>query len=68
MAIESTPCFAHWYPTRQKDYGRCYKYTVRVLDVRKKTARIEAVRRDGTRVKRFVKLERLMPGKHWQEY
>lgn len=39
-----------------------YRRTVRVLDVRKRTARIEAWRYDGTRVRRFVKLDKLIPG------
>lgn len=58
---------AHWLPAPQRLPQRSYRYTVRVLDVRKHTARIEATRGDGTRVRRFVKLARLMPGKHWQE-
>lgn len=44
---------------------RCYRRTVRVLDVRKKTARIEAQRYDGTRTRRFVKLDKLTPGACW---
>lgn len=59
---------AHWSPTPQRHVDRSYRYTVRVLDIRKHTAVIEATRRDGTRVRRFVKLARLTPGKHWQDY
>lgn len=36
-----------------------YHGTVKVLDIRKKTARIEARRFDGTIKRRFVKLDRL---------
>lgn len=46
--------------------GRGYHATVRVLDVRKKTARIEARRYDGTTDRRFVKLSRLWPGARWR--
>lgn len=45
--------------------GRCYHATVRVLDIRKKTARIEARRLDGTVKTRFVKISRLLPGARW---
>lgn len=44
---------------------RCYRATVRVLEIRKHTARIEAQRRDGTIKRRFVKLDRLIAGAHW---
>lgn len=45
--------------------NRCYRATVRVLDVRKNTARIEARRYDGTTKQRFVKLSQLIPGVRW---
>lgn len=48
-----------------KHPGRRYRKTVRVLDIRKHTARIEAQRYDGTRVRRFVKLDKLIPGAGW---
>lgn len=41
---------------------RCYRSTVRVLDIRKHTARVEMRRYDGTTKRRFVKLNRLVPG------
>lgn len=46
--------------------GRCYEPTVRVLDVRKHTARVEVRRLDGTVKTRFVKLGRLLPGARWR--
>lgn len=58
--------FATWFCShRFAKPGRCYRHTVRVLDVRKKTARIEACRYDGTRVRRFVKINKLTPGAYW---
>ena len=45
---------------RRPDRG--YHATVRVLDVRKRTARIEVRRYDGTIDRRFVKLSRLWAG------
>lgn len=54
---------ATWlYAPRFRRSGRSYHPTVRVLDVRKKTARIEVRRYDGTTDRRFVKLDRLWPG------
>ena len=47
--------------------GRAYRYTVKVIDVRKHTARIEAQRYDGTRIRRFVKLDKLSPGALWRD-
>jgi hypothetical protein len=47
------------HPARQRTPARSYACTVRVLDIHKKTARIEVVRGDGRRVRRFVKLARL---------
>ena len=43
-----------------KRRGLNYCETVRVLEVRKHTARIEARRRNGTIKRRFVKLSRLV--------
>jgi hypothetical protein len=48
--------------------GRCYSSTVRILEIRKNTARIEARRRDGTTKRRFVKLARLCVGVRWNEW
>ena len=57
---------ATWFCShRFANPGMRYRHTVRVLDVRKKTARIEARRANGARVRRFVKLDRLMPGACW---
>lgn len=39
--------------------GKPIRPTVRVLSVRRSTAHIEATRRDGQTVRRFVKLKRL---------
>jgi hypothetical protein len=50
---------ATWHPARQRTPARSYARTVRVLDIRKHTARIEVLRGDGRRVRRFVKLSRL---------
>jgi len=52
-------------PQRFAQHSRCYRRTVRVLDIRKKTARIEARRYDGTIKRRFVKLDKLIPGACW---
>lgn len=45
-------------------YGRSarlgYANTVRVLDIRKRTARVECRRFDGTIKRRFVKLDKLI--------
>lgn len=54
---------ATWpYAPRFRRSGRGYHPTVLVLEVRKRTARIEARRYDGTIKRRFVKLNRLWPG------
>lgn len=53
----------HYHRFRRE--GRCYRPTVRVLKVYKKTARIEARRLDGTVKTRFVKIDRLLPGARW---
>lgn len=45
--------------------SRGYHATVRVLEVRRRTARIEARRYDGTIKRRFVKLDRLWSGTRW---
>jgi hypothetical protein len=50
------PTRATWHPTPQRRPERAYATTVTILDIRKKTARIEVVRGDG---RRFVKLARL---------
>ena len=57
---------ATWlYAPRFRRPGRGYHPTVRVLEVRKNTARIEARRYDGTIKRRFVRLSRLWPGTRW---
>jgi hypothetical protein len=47
---------------RFRNSSRCYRATVRILDIRKHTARIETQRYDGTIKRRFVKLSQLYPG------
>lgn len=47
-----------YYRGRNNRMG--YYANVRVLDIRKKTARIECRRLDGTIKRRFVKLNRLI--------
>lgn len=51
---------------RLRREGRCYCATVRVLDVRRHTARVEVRRMDGRVFQRFVKLGRLLPGARWR--
>ena len=50
----------HTYRTGKSSRRLGYHSTVKVLDIRKHTARIECKRFDGTIKRRFVKLSRLI--------
>lgn len=46
--------------------GKDWQSTVVVVEIRKHTAHVEVRRRNGTTMRRFVKLSRLVPGALWK--